>query len=329
MGQYFISLLFGSFFLFTHQGCTGSESCPCTEQQDSCTCQLTEADTTLTVEVKEKYVKFPLESDHITLHFITKNNTGNFYNKPESNEVVVERFEKGKWERVLAKKNDVLTLREGPGRFTGLFPWEEKTDSFFLQPNRFVYETGLYRARFMFVRSRAITEEANLFTYLRNTEERIVRYAEFEIVENLPEDTLKRKNMLLCNCTKRQMAINECRFKDSTMIIRVDRNDLKKSSIEKLEPNFLMINNTPSIYLFRPHYDFHIERREGNKWQSLPRKRKKEFTKKYEFFEKSLSGYPVGTFFYPGEKNYFPMAFELFDHSFQKGKYRVVVTVKK
>ncbi len=316
-------------FSLAIQGCYEGTVRDCGYHADSCTCGLTEADTTLTVELLDKYVKYPLEGSNIPLHFIARNNTGNFYNKYGNNEVVVERFENDKWKSIPARQNDVLFLNDGIGRFTGLFPWEEKADSFFLQPNRFVYEKGLYRARLTFVRSRAITETSNLFAYLRDTDEKLSRYVEFEILETIPEDTLKKKNLLLCNYAKRQMAINERRFKDSTMTVLVDENEIEFSSLKELKPIFYMSNNTPAIYLFRPHYDYHLERLEGNKWQALPKKEKKVYKKEFEFFEWSLSGYPVGTFFYPGEKSFFPIGFELFDHSFQKGKYRIVVSVRK
>ena len=60
MGYYMFSFLLGATFLLAPHGCIGNDSCTCNVQLDSCACHLTEADTTLTVEVKEKYVKFPL-----------------------------------------------------------------------------------------------------------------------------------------------------------------------------------------------------------------------------------------------------------------------------
>ena len=234
-------------FSLAIQGCYEGTVRDCGYHADSCTCGLTEADTTLTVELLDKYVKYPLEGSNIPLHFIARNNTGNFYNKYGNNEVVVERFENDKWKSIPARQNDVLFLNDGIGRFTGLFPWEEKADSFFLQPNRFVYEKGLYRARLTFVRSRAITETSNLFAYLRDTDEKLSRYVEFEILETIPEDTLKKKNLLLCNYAKRQMAINERRFKDSTMTVLVDENEIEFSSLKELKPIFYMSNNITII----------------------------------------------------------------------------------
>lgn len=127
----FSFLLFGSFFLFTHQGCTANGYCHCTAQEDSCACHLTEADTTLTVEVKEKYVKFPLGSDRITLHYVINNRTVSYYEIPDY--VAVEHFENGKWMPLRSKTGDkeLLVLKEG-GLVKNVKPYEEnKVDSFF------------------------------------------------------------------------------------------------------------------------------------------------------------------------------------------------------
>ena len=339
----FSFLLFGSFFLFAHQGCTANGYCPCTAQQDSCTCCLTEADTTLTVEVKEKYVKFPLESDRITLHYVIKNRTGGFYEIPEY--VAVEHFENGKWMPLRSKTADKekLVLREG--RFIkDVRPYEEnKVDSFYLMPNRFVFEPGKYRAKITFEHKKVFTESDNLFSFLGRSGKKVVCTSEFMIADTIPEEDNESMQQAECYCPKRLQAIENWRTgKDSVITVRNEQPVLKLPITSKMGYELFIENHTANIYLHRPFQDFCIERLVGDSWEPLslkgttpPKSGSKEDLLDHMVYWKSLL--ERGVFYFPGEKEsyYQPIGYafttkySLFDHQYSKGKYRFSITFWK
>lgn len=260
------SFLLGATFLLAPHGCIGNDSCTCNVQLDSCVCHLTEADTTLTVEVKEKYVKFPLGSDRITLHYVINNRTVSYYEIPDY--VAVEHFENGKWMPLRSKTGDkeMLVLKEG-GLVKNVKPYEEnKVDSFFLMPNRFFFEPGKYRAKITFEHKRVYTESDDLFSFLGRSGKKVVCTSEFMIADTIPEEDHESMQQPDCHCPKRQQAIENWRTgKDSVITVRNEQPELKLPITSKMVYNLYIENHTANIYLHRPFQDFCIERLVGMK----------------------------------------------------------------
>lgn len=343
MGYYMFSFLLGATFLLASHGCIGNDSCTCNVQLDSCACHLTEADTTLTVEVKEKYVKFPLGSDRITLHYVINNRTVSYYEIPDY--VAVEHFENGKWMPLRSKTGDkeMLVLKEG-GLVKNVKPYEEnKVDSFFLMPNRFFFEPGKYRAKITFEHERVYTESDDLFSFLGRSGKKVVCTSEFMIADTIPEEDHESMQQPDCYCPKRLQAIENWRVgKDSVITVKNEQPELKLPITSKMVYNLFIENHTANIYLHRPFQDFCIERLVGKSWEPLPLKGSappksgsEEDLLDNKVFWNSLM--ERGVFFYPGEKvlYYQPMGhafttkYSLFDHQYSKGRYRFSITFWK
>ena len=312
MGYYLFSLLFGGVFLFAHQGCTGSGSCPCTAQQDSCTCHLTEADTTLTVEAVTRYIQYPL-ADTTKLYVTIRNNTKYYYNIPEYFDIHFEKFENGSWQKLLPLPSSFL--HELVPIHTGVAGGEKKMDSYPISAKRYFHSPGRYRIVMPMERMRFRTEYNWL--HPERTNDTIIRMAEFELVDadlSAVEEMNRRVEQKRCRCERWEN--DSCQLfahTDSVMLLKVQekvRMPLQKKSLE-----LTFVNHTGKSFRFP--YTLKIERHEKGQWVLVEERR---FTN-LDYYKYNLRA---------GQTDHLSLlSWESSWERYKKGRYRVLINVQE
>ena len=261
MGYYLFSILFGGVFLFAHQGCTGSGSCPCTAQQDSCTCHLTEADTTLTVEAVTRYIQYPL-ADTTKLYVTIRNNTKYYYNIPEYFDIHFEKFENGSWQKLLPLPSSFL--HELVPIHTGVAGGEKKMDSYPISAKRYFHSPGRYRIVMPMERMRFRTEYNWL--HPERTNETITRTSEFELVDadlSAVEEMNRRVEQKRCYCVK--WKADSCQYLASTdSVMRLQVQKEVRMPLQKKTLQLTFVNHTGKSFRFP--YTLKIERQQNGQW---------------------------------------------------------------
>lgn len=262
MGYYFFSILLGGFFLFAHEGCTGLGSCPCTVQQDSCTCHLTEADTTLTVEAVTKFIQYPL-ADTTKLYVTIKNNTRYYYKSPEYFDIYFEKYENGGWQKLLPLPSSLL--HELVPIHGGIEGGKKKEDSYPINAKRYFHSPGRYRIVMPMERIRFRTE--NNWLYPEWTNETVTCTAEFELVEAdsvALEEMNRQVEQEQCRCAR--WKTDSCLyFAPTDSVMRLEVQKEVRMPLQQKTLALTFVNHTGKSFRFP--YTLKIERHEKGQWE--------------------------------------------------------------